>query len=551
MRNLFLSAVICHTLFFLVSCNEREKNPYPEKVIPGGILKLAITESVSSLDPIKILFTTEWELSNLVFEGLVEYGSEFTKIVPVIAEKYESFDGGLRWRFYLRKNVKFHNDPCFSGGEGRQVTSSDILYTFKRIANPVSECYNWPLIQGRIEGIDDFYSGKSKEISGIKLLSDYEIEFKLTRPYSSFLKFLASPAAFIVPREAVEFYKENFGQHIVGTGPFRIGSWKPLREIFFVRNENYKLRQNKSGVPLPYLDEIRFYVLSTYSQVISEFLKGECNLIRLDKSSFNDLVSKENFSKNFSVHYVSEGMGTRFFGFKMDGESILSKDVNLRIAIAKSFNREALFNKESDSYRIANTLAPPVLLGDPQVNWYKYNPAESKKISESYQDFKNISVRIFSSISSPDAAQLTDDINSLGLNAKLVVESADYYGSISKLKPEIFRVSMSASYPDPDEYYMMFYSKTHPSINLCGYSNPDYDEIYERSLFEQDPIKRIKLFLEMEKILMKDVPVIYLSHEGPQIFVFPDYIKGFKTKFILPGYEYLWMDKSEMENDTK
>jgi len=46
---------------------------------------------------------------------------------------------GETWTFEIRHDLRFQDDPCFAGGKGRPVIADDVVYAFKRMADPKVE----------------------------------------------------------------------------------------------------------------------------------------------------------------------------------------------------------------------------------------------------------------------------------------------------------------------------------------------------------------------------------------------------------------------------
>ena len=85
--------------------------------------KYAFQGDLNALDAYSINETfTTGAMSN-VMEGLTTRDKNL-QIVPSLAEKWEVVDP-LKWRFYLRKGVKFHNGETF--------TADDVLFSLKRV----------------------------------------------------------------------------------------------------------------------------------------------------------------------------------------------------------------------------------------------------------------------------------------------------------------------------------------------------------------------------------------------------------------------------------
>ena len=90
-------------------------------------------------------------------------------------------------------------------------------------------------------------------ISGIECPNDSTLEITLVKPFAPFLSILTMAYAFVYPHEAVEYYKENFGYHPVGTGPFKFVKWDFDKEMEFEKNTDY-WKKNKDGSAITRLD---------------------------------------------------------------------------------------------------------------------------------------------------------------------------------------------------------------------------------------------------------------------------------------------------------
>jgi len=540
-----LYRVFAFLIIFLlfVSCSDNNNSKNINKIPIGGTLKILINNPISTLDPIKILYDSDFKLASIIYEGLVEFDSE-ENVKPLLAESWEKLNGGKKWIFNLRKDVYFQNDPCFKNSKGKKFSAIDVLYTFEKMAEPNSPMVNPELFNNKIKGFKQFHSGETNTISGIRILDSTRIEFTLTKPYVTFLKLLATPYSFIVPHEAIEFYGKDFAKHPVGTGPFRLAQWQRWKQILLVKNRNYWGRSEK-GQQLPFLDQIIFNVAAQSKLIIPEFMKDETNIIAINKLQLNELQKEVEFEQKYNFLKLEKGLGLRFFGFSMNNNSAISKLKGIRKAIAYAFDKEKLFNSVKFCNQIAYTLVPPYFLKYKPNNKYSYNLSKAKQIVSHLPNYiKKDTIEIFSSIKTPAVVTLNNILEELGLYSKIKVKKLSYYEDIISKKPDIFRVSMFPSFPDPEEFYFLFYSKSSKEINLCGYKNDVFDSLFERSMFEQEPAKRNILFLKLEKILAEDVPAIYLTHEGAKYYVYSKSIHGISTKFNIPSYKTVWIDNS-------
>ncbi|OPX34310.1 hypothetical protein B1H10_03960 [candidate division KSB1 bacterium 4484_188] len=538
-----------HLLFFVfililsgIFCNPAQKEQNKSNPKYGGMLKISCLGSLEILDPQKIVFSTDLQVASLLYEGLVQFGEKAGNIEPCLAENWQILDRGNRLVFTLRDNVYFHDDPCFPGGKGRKLNAGDVLYSFQRIASAQGKCPNYYLFAGKIEGIDDFHQGKNSRISGIRPLNDRKIEFRLTKPYVNFLKILATQAAYIVPKEAVTLYAENFPQHPVGTGPFRLIQWKQLEALQLFRNTHYWKTDNL-GQSLPYLDGLNILLISNPMISWSEFLKGNLHLYKATESSYLKLEKKPGFFQQYKIACKTEDFGIRFLGFSLDRATPFARKVEVRRAIARAFHRSELLPLKSNSRKLAESLANPLFLHSRNPKWYSFQPSRAlhlikgKKLPE---------INISSNILAKDVQVLKNSLEKIHFACTLNIRDVRYYRYIVQERPDIFRVSFQPSYPDPEEYYALFYSKSSPQINLTRYRNPKFDRLLERAMVEQDEAHRQKIFLQLEQILKADVPALYLTCPEPAYYLIPKNVHGLAIRFGIPDLSAVWMEQNNV-----
>lgn len=277
--------------------------PVSERSPPNGsavrIARLPIrTDGPKSLDPAKGSTQYDNQVCSQVYDGLVQYKylARPLEIEPCLAAALPKItdnpDGTQTWRFTLRDDVYFQDDPCFPGGKGRKLKAADVFYSWKRLADPQYELENWWMIDGMIVGfnaykiaqgaaagaksVTDLDAAKKSliaaarkqtggadeaelvaafqkatpgrfdydaDVPGLRVINDLELEVVLVEPIQQFRWKLAQFQLSVVPREAVEKYGDDFGRHPVGTGPYTVkdGDWQPGRFINFTRNPTYRV----------------------------------------------------------------------------------------------------------------------------------------------------------------------------------------------------------------------------------------------------------------------------------------------------------------------
>ena len=100
---------------------------------------------------------------------------------------------------------------------------------------------------------------------------DYEVTCTLKTANSSFLTALTDAGNAIVPKEEVEGWGDDFGSHLVGTGPFSLESFQLDQQAVLKKNADYWLAE-------PNLDEVIFKVITDSTQAANALQTGELDV---------------------------------------------------------------------------------------------------------------------------------------------------------------------------------------------------------------------------------------------------------------------------------
>ena len=212
----------------------------------GGVFRMNEVEDFRNLYPLNVTEITSQHIASQVYEGLVKLSQSDLSILPSIAEKWEKNSDASQWTFHLHKGVKFHDDPCFSGGKGRGVTAKDFAYCFEKLCTAGPENQQFAAtFKDKVVGANEFFQSTEvnqplKEgVSGVKVIDDYTLQINLLYPLAGFLNILSTPGCWVYPKEALEKYGIEMRARCVGTGPFQVKSIKEGEVVILERNPNY------------------------------------------------------------------------------------------------------------------------------------------------------------------------------------------------------------------------------------------------------------------------------------------------------------------------
>ena len=212
----------------------------------GGVAQIATAapSQKASLDPIRMASDPEQFMTGLIYDPLVNVDETTWAIKPGLAEKWEIGPGARSWTFGLREGVTFH--------DGKPLTSADVVYSIKRHLNPKEGS----ALQARLSS--------SVSASGITAVDKHTVQVKLNKPDAYFPVALSYCWAGIVP---VGHTDEG-----IGTGPFKVVSWKPGQGFDFARNDAYWVNER------PFLDTVRCIVINDPTAKVQSVIAGQSHI---------------------------------------------------------------------------------------------------------------------------------------------------------------------------------------------------------------------------------------------------------------------------------
>ena len=497
----------------------------PSGVKLGGVIRLNEAAAPRSLDPVRISEDAGHHIADQIFDSLLEFDDELN-LIPGLAERYEVSDDGKTYTFYLRKGISFHDNPCFPDGTGREVKAEDVKYSFTRVLDPKSLSTGVWVFEDAVEGAKEYMDGSADEVSGFQVVDDYTFRIQLTKPFAPFRYRIAMAYCFVLPREAVEYYKEDFFQNPVGTGPFQFVYWKPNQEILLKRNLRYWMK-DKDGVQLPYLDGVSFSQITDYKVAFIELELGNLEMVQqIHEDLWTKVFDENNNPRSDYQNYTLEHMSlwvTQYFGFNLT-KPPFGDNLKLRQAINYAIDREAIIKYVMNGRGIpAKGVVPDGMPGyQPTVEGYSYDPEKAKQLlaEAGYpngEGLEEITLQLNSggTVNESIAEAIQAQLSKVGIKVGLqVVEWAQHLESIDGGEPVFYRLGWIADYPDPENFLSLLWSKNFSpnGPNYSRYSNPEYDRLFEEALKTTDPKQQIALYQQAEEIAVSEAPWLFLFY---------------------------------------
>ncbi len=366
-------------------------DPYPRADAGEKVLYQPFDDPPRTLDPQVAYSVVDHMVTGYVYDTLLDYHylkRPFT-LIPGLAEEVPEArplgDGRVAYRFRLRPELLFHEDPCFPAGAGgartRTLAAADVAFSLARVGDPA---VGSPVLEtlGKISGlvafgkrlaerreadpafarlrIDEQYQ-VAGPIEGLRVLGDREIEVVLDEPYPQILYWFAMPFTAPVPWEAVARYTgedgaESFAEHPVGTGPFFLARYDKRSRIVLQRNASWYgvthpewkapaatypsegepgdaeaglLRPEYVGRPLPFLSRIELRREKEPIPTFTKFLQGYYDASGVIKESFDRVIQKGDLSPDMRSLGISLARSVEpavsYLGFNMDDPVVGTK----------------------------------------------------------------------------------------------------------------------------------------------------------------------------------------------------------------------------------
>jgi ABC-type transport system substrate-binding protein len=481
-------------------------------------------------------------------EPLVRVDKQF-QIQPAAAESWESSEDGLTWTFKIREGLTW--------SDGNPVTANDWVTTFQTDAAPETAWdFTW-YFQGVLKNWTEAVSGDvAPDQIGVHLgANEYELVFETIAP----APYLPAMLLYSLPLSAAGlganglFYNTD-PDTAISSGPYILSEWLPDQSATAIRNEAY------TGT-LPALpDELRV-VLTSPDNFFTMYQADEIDyMLSPPPAALTIMMNDEETAKE-----VFSGVGdfpTYYVFFDVTKEPWT--DIRVRQAWSHAVDRDAL---------ATNVLGPS---GVPAYSWlapgFPANNTEGLKDIQAYDPEKAKS--LFAEAGFPDgdgfpkqtlmlraptpleetaaaaiAAMISENLN---IEVELVSQDSAGYTAALNAKPtqiELGFIRYGMDFFDP--YNML-------SVWLTGgrhsWSNADYDAaVHAAAEFLGDPEERLNMFKDAEKILVEDVPAVFVYHGKEVQFIKPwvagDFIKPDDngiTAIHWPGFTTMSTVPSEM-----
>lgn len=447
----------------------------------GGAIVVAMANAPTNLDPGIGLDEASQKLHQLLFRSLLRIDGSL-RVVPDLATSFESSDFA-NYTATIPSGVIFH--------DGREMTSEDVAYTFRRFLDPT---------------FTSARKGAYSALRAVDVVDRHTVVFRLKAPSASFPVNLIMG---IVPSGT----GPEAARSPIGSGPYRLNAFVPDDHV-----ELTPFAQAFGGAPAN--EGLIFKVVPDETMRGLELRNGSADIVVNDLSP--DLVHGLRREARLRV---TTGPGTDYAYVGLNLRDEVLRDVRVRHALAYAIDHRAIIEHlRRGLARPATGVVPSMSWAyEPEVPEFTRNVDRARQLLDDagYRDPDGPAgqprLRLTLKTSTAEAYRLQAAViqqNLAEVGVALDVRSYEF----ATLMSDVIRGNVQlytlqyVGVTDPDMLRRAFHSTQVPpfGFNRGHYSNPEVDALIDRASESLDESERRRLYGRVQQLVAADAPYISL-----------------------------------------
>ena len=447
--------------------------------------------------------------------------------------------------------------------------AADYVYSFKRFADPANKSPSWGdfeelKILGLTELRKEALATKAafdygRDVPGLQAVDRYTLQIKVAEPRPRLVQVLADNGLRgALAHEVVAAYGSKIAEHPVGTGAFRLASWRRSSQIVLERNPGYRERYYEDeaepgpddaagqallarfkGRRLPMVDRIVVSIIDEQQPRWLSFLNRQQDFVERMPEEFVSVAMPggkvaPNLARQGITGYQTVGPEITYTVYNMDDPVIggLSPE---RVALRRAINlavdipREIRLPRRGQAIPAHSPNVPHTSAYDPafRSEMGEYSPAKSRALLDMYgyldrdgdgfREQPDGKPLVLVRHTQPDATQRQLDelwqknMRAVGLKADFkFAKWPENLKAMQAGKLMLWGVGSSADVPDGQSALQRFYGPMSGGANLARFKLPEFDAVFQRLSGLPDGPEREALFLQAKRLAIAYAP--YRTH---------------------------------------
>lgn len=463
------------------------------------------------------------------------------KLIPWLAEGSTVSDDGLLRTVKIRPGIKFT--------DGTALDAEAVKANFEHLLDPATASSTGYLALGKIESM--------------AAVDASTLELKLKSPDNSLLESFSMPWVAIESATALKRPKAENCESPVGTGPFKVESWKKQDAVNLVRNADYVSPVPTAGHEGPaYLDGITWRFIPESATRFAALQAGQVQII--DNAQPDAIAAA---TKGQAIKHLDAPRPGASNRVELNSSKAPFDDEKVREAFIHSVNVDAgiaslFFGTATRSYSPLSSVEP---LAYSEKSLFSYDPAKAGELldaagwkvrdSEGYRtkDGKRLSLEfpVSTSQSIPAEQSLFEQMQATakesGFEVKIkLLDLSSWYGDLAKNDYNL--VSAPYTKVGPSVLSILFHSdSTIPApsgyfANLSQVKDPALDALLVQAGTTKDDAERKDLYAQAQKKVLEGYYLLPL-YDQQNHFLYSEKLKnvGATTAVASPTFFDTWL----------
>jgi oligopeptide transport system substrate-binding protein len=457
-----------------------------------------------TLDPAFISSAGDVQLLLQLYAGLTRL-DETGEPYPSLASGWEISDDGLTYEFDVRDDLEF--------SDGTPLTAGDVRRSWLRLLDPATGA-TAPDVLSVVRGAAERLAGDiSDDEVGIAAPDPGTLIVELRHPASYFLDIVATPATFVVPRDADATESWQTPADFVGSGPYVVEDTDGA-DLVLRANERYV-----AGPPP--IDEVR-WVASVDGDAATAFTAGQVDLVGVPGWDATWIAYDAELGPRL---HAAEPLVVSYFGF--DTRDPPFDDADVRRAFLLALDRERLVPlAEGASSQAAASLVPPAIWPDGFSPEIEFDPDAARDLLDraGYADRSELGTIVVNGSGLGVEPAVETWREELGVEIEIESMSfGDFLEVLNVRPPQIFTVSWIADYASPHALYGLLLDSGAAS-NWGDWRDPEFVELLEAAA--ASPVDELGTAYDaVEAYVAESAPVIPWAY-GETWWLVADGLRG-------------------------
>ncbi len=439
------------------------------------------------LDPALVDDGESSKVISNIYEGLLKYAADSTKVEPSLAESWEISPDGLSYTFKLRQGVKFQ--------DGTDFNADAVKFNIDRQIPPkvTADMSYGPFVYGQVKDV--------------VVVDPNTVTINLTQKNTAFLANLAmSLAAPIVSPKALTDGNNSVMENPVGTGPYKFVKWNKGESVVLVRNDEYWGEKAKTK-------NVIFRIIPDNSARVLALNNAEVDMIDGIDATVVDKITEAG-----NKLFEAPGMNVNYMAYNTTSDTF--KTVEARTALSQAINVEELVTSLYQGYsEKANTILPSFVPGyDSTVQQVAYDATAAKAGLEK-AGIKSVHMITYSNPRPYNAATgaalataIQGYLQKVGVEATIdTFDWTTYKEKVGAGDFDIAYYGWIGDNGDPDNFMNLLADKD-PTMNISRWQDPKYIADIKAALAMPNGAERDAAYGAMEKYVAERAVWLPISH---------------------------------------